>query len=86
MTLLDRCRAGVKATGAGEAVAHHARLVLQQLERMHGEIGDYARGLAGKVKLLSNTTAITDSLPQALATVLIAHRLLTLIWMSGPAT
>lgn len=73
ITLLERSRAGVTATKAGEAVAHHARLVLQQLERMHGELGDYAGGLAGKVRLLSNTAAITDYLPEALAAFLKAH-------------
>lgn len=71
--LLERLRAGVKPTKAGLAVAHHARLVLQQIERMHGEIGDYAGGLAGKVRLLSNTAAITDYLPQALADFLNTH-------------
>jgi DNA-binding transcriptional LysR family regulator len=73
VALLERSRSGVTLTKAGEAVAHHSRLVLQQLERMHGEIGDYAGGLAGKVRLLSNTAAITDYLPQALAAFLNAH-------------
>ncbi|SFU78826.1 DNA-binding transcriptional regulator, LysR family [Polaromonas sp. YR568] len=71
--LLERLRAGVKPTKAGLAVAHHARLVLQQIERMHGEIDDYAGGLAGKVRLLSNTAAITGYLPQALASFLNSH-------------
>lgn len=71
--LLERLRAGVKPTKAGLAVAHHARLVLQQVERMHGEIADYAGGLAGRVRLLSNTAAITDYLPQALADFLNTH-------------
>jgi DNA-binding transcriptional LysR family regulator len=71
--LLERLRAGVKPTKAGLAVTHHARLVLQQIERMHGEIADYAGGLAGRVRLLSNTAAITDYLPQALADFLNTH-------------
>lgn len=71
--LLDRLRGGVKPTKAGLAVAHHARLVLQQVERMQGEIADYAGGLAGRVRLLSNTAAITDYLPQALAAFLNTH-------------
>lgn len=71
--LLERLRSGIKPTKAGVSVAHHARLVLQQIERMHGEIDDYAGGLAGKVRLLSNTAAITDYLPQALAYFLNTH-------------
>ena len=73
VNLLERSRSGVTLTKAGEAVAHHSRLMLQQLERMHGEIGDYAGGLAGKVRLLSNTAAITDYLPQAIADFLNTH-------------
>ncbi|MES2946891.1 MAG: LysR family transcriptional regulator [Pseudomonadota bacterium] len=73
MTLLERSRAGVSPTRAGEAVAHHARLVRQQLERMQGELGDHAGGLTGKVRLLCNTAAITDYLPAALAAFLNAH-------------
>lgn len=73
LELFQRSRSGVVLTRAGEAVAHHARLVLQQLERLHGELGDHAGGLAGKVRLLSNTAAITDYLPQALAAFLKAN-------------
>jgi molybdate transport repressor ModE-like protein len=71
--LLERLRSGVKPTKAGLAVTHHARLVLQQLGRMQDEIDDYAGGMAGKVRLLSNTAAITDYLPEALAAFLNAH-------------
>jgi molybdate transport repressor ModE-like protein len=34
--LLERHRRGVRATAAGSALAHHAQLVVQQLERMRG--------------------------------------------------
>lgn len=65
--LLDRGRRGVRPTPAGHALIHHAKLVLHQLERMRGELGDYAKGLKGHVRLLSNTAAITEFLPDALA-------------------
>lgn len=70
VALLERSRSGVRLTPAGEAVEYHARLVLQQLERMQGEIGEYAGGLAGKVRLLANTAAVTDYLPEALSAFL----------------
>ena len=60
-------------TPAGEAVLHHARLVLQQMERMRGELGDYARGLKGHVRILGNTAAVTEFLPEPLAEWLAAH-------------
>src|SRR5262249_1635150 len=34
---------------------------------------DYARGLRGHVRLLSNTAALAEFLPEALATFLVAH-------------
>jgi DNA-binding transcriptional LysR family regulator len=71
--LFDRGRRGVTPTPAGLAFARHARLVLQQTERMRGELADYARGLKGHVRLLANTAAITEFLPEALAAFLAAH-------------
>ncbi|MBP2315868.1 LysR substrate-binding domain-containing protein [Azospirillum soli] len=71
--LLERGRRGVRPTPAGQALAHHARIILQQLERMRGELGEYARGLKGHVRLLSNTSALTQFLPEALAGFLGAH-------------
>ena len=71
--LLKRGPRGVKPTPAGRALVHHAHVVLQQLERMRGELGKYAHGLKGHVRLLSNTIAPTEFLPQALAAFLTGH-------------
>lgn len=71
--LLERQRRGVRLTPAGHALVHHARAILQQLERMRGELGDYARGLKAHIRLLSNTAALSEFLPDALATFLAAH-------------
>lgn len=71
--LLERRRRGVRPTPAGHALVHHARLVLQQLERMRGDLGDYARGLRGHVRVLSNTAALTEFLPDVLSDFLAAH-------------
>jgi uncharacterized membrane protein YphA (DoxX/SURF4 family) len=48
--LLERHRRGVRATPAGAALVHHAQLVSQQLERMRGELAEYADGLRGRVR------------------------------------
>jgi DNA-binding transcriptional LysR family regulator len=71
--LLERGRRGVQPTPAGRALVHHARLVLQQMERLRGELGQYARGLKGHVRVLSNTAALTEFLPEALARYLAAN-------------
>jgi molybdate transport repressor ModE-like protein len=71
--LLERKRRGVRLTPVGSALVHHARIVTQQLERMRGELGDYAKGLRGNVRVLSNTVAIAEFLPAALASFLSAY-------------
>ena len=73
IALLERGRRGVRPTPAGLALLHHARLVLQQLEHLRGELGDYAKGVKGHVRLLSNTAALTEFLPELLAAFLAAH-------------
>ena len=62
--LLERPRPrGVRPTPAGQAVAHHARVVLGQLEQMRGAVGQYAKGLRGHVRVLANTAAVVSSCP-----------------------
>jgi len=65
--LLERHRRGVRATPAGAALVHHSQLVIQQLERMRGELSEYADGFRGRVRLFANTTAIAEFLPATLA-------------------
>lgn len=71
--LLERGRRGVLLTPAGRALAHHARIVLQQMDRLRGELGDYAHGLKGHVRMLANTAAISEFLPEVLGEFLAAH-------------
>lgn len=71
--LLERGRRGVSLTPAGRALIHHAQLVLQQIGHMRGELSRYAGGLRGGVRLLANTSALTEFLPEALATFLAGH-------------
>jgi DNA-binding transcriptional LysR family regulator len=71
--LFDRKRRGVVLTRAGSVVVRHAQVVLQQLERMRGELHDYARGLRGRVRLLSNTAATLEFLPPVLGAFMSMH-------------
>jgi DNA-binding transcriptional LysR family regulator len=52
---------------------HHAQLLLQQAERMRGDLAEYADGLRGQVRLMSNTNALTEFLPEPLSAFLAAH-------------
>jgi len=71
--LLNRERQGVHPTPAGRTLVHHARQMLQQAERMRAELGEYADGLKGHVRLLSNTNALTEFLPEPLSDFLTSH-------------
>ncbi len=71
--LLVRGRQGVTPTQAGRTLLQHARLILQQAERLREDLSAYAGGLAGQIRLLSNTNALTEFLPEALSSFLAAH-------------
>jgi DNA-binding transcriptional LysR family regulator len=71
--LFERKRRGVSPTPAGSALIHHARIVTQQLELMRGDLGAFAKGLRGRVRLLSNTAALQEFLPPLLGPYLSAH-------------
>ncbi|WP_028695443.1 LysR family transcriptional regulator [Pseudomonas cremoricolorata] len=65
--LLQRRSRGVTTTEAGEALAHHARLIVRQQEALKNELDDYAKGARGTVQLYANTAALSDFLPSRLA-------------------
>jgi len=71
--LFIRGRRGVQPTPAGRALLAHARIVGQQVERMYAELGEYAHGVRGQVRLLCNTSALAEHLPQALSSFMAAH-------------
>jgi len=71
--LLRRTRSGVHPTDAGRTLAQHARAMLRQMEQMRSDLGRYGGGLRGHVRLLCNTSALAEYLPDALARYLADH-------------
>ena len=71
--LLQRGRRGVRLTDAGRSLLDHARIVLQQVDTMRGELSAYSRGLKGSVRVLANTAALSEHLPRLLADFLAAN-------------
>ena len=65
--LLYRRPRGVELTPAGDTFLHHARSVLFSLERMQGELSEFALGVRGHVRIHANLSAITQFLPDDLA-------------------
>jgi DNA-binding transcriptional LysR family regulator len=84
--LLLRSRRGVQPTEAGRTLLHHAQLVLQQMERLRGELGEFGAGLQGHVRLLCNTSAMSEHLPELLAAFLALHPRISVDLEERPST
>lgn len=66
--LLYRLPRGVQLTPAGEALLSHARNILHSAERLAADLGDYASGLRGEVRLAVNASSAAEFLPADFAT------------------
>lgn len=71
--LLNRGRLGVVPTQAGRSLLQHARIMLAQADRLREDLGAYTGGAAGQIRLLSNTNALAEFLPEALSSFLAGH-------------
>ncbi|WP_201838831.1 LysR family transcriptional regulator [Microvirga zambiensis] len=71
--LLLRNRQGVTPTPAGRTLLQHARAMLAQAERLREDLGSYTGGLTGQIRILSNTNALTEFLPEVLGSFLASH-------------
>ncbi|MCX7222971.1 MAG: LysR substrate-binding domain-containing protein [Burkholderiales bacterium] len=71
--LFNRNSQGVTLTPSGEAFLRHARLVLRQIDHLRGDIHEYSRGIKGQVRVLANTTAMTEFMPAVLSRYLASH-------------
>jgi len=71
--LLIRSRQGVTPTPAGLTLLKHARIMLAQGAQLREDLGAYADGASGQVRLLANTNALTEFLPEALSRFLAEH-------------
>ncbi|GHA87678.1 LysR substrate-binding domain-containing protein [Modicisalibacter luteus] len=67
-TLLYRRPRGVELTPAGHAFLHHARKILENIERLQADLSEYGTGIKGHVRIHSNTSAIIAFLPEDLST------------------
>ncbi|MDP3619596.1 MAG: LysR family transcriptional regulator [Ramlibacter sp.] len=72
-TLLYRHARGVDLTPAGESLLHHARSMLFSLEKMQGELSEYADGVRGHVRVHASISAIVQYLPEDLGAFIGEH-------------
>ena len=71
--LLFRTPQGVTLTPPGQTLVQHARLVLGQLERLRGDLQEYAKGIKGHLRVWASATAMGEFLPPVLQTYLHQH-------------
>lgn len=68
VALLLRTPAGVQVTAAGVTLARHAQQLLRHAALMDSEMSDYAKGAIGRIRLQANISAMSQALPDQLAT------------------
>lgn len=73
VTLLHRRRRGVEPSAAGEALLARAREVLSALDRVRGEVGAFAAGVQGSVRVLASPSVLAERLPDDIGRFLAAH-------------
>src|SRR6202166_3804484 len=67
--LLKRGRRGIELTAAGESLLDHARIIMNNVETMRGDLAAYASGVRASVHLLANTSGLSEHLPKAAARI-----------------
>jgi len=65
--LLERSPKGVELTPAGATLLIHAKALLLQLNQMQADMDDHGAGRKGQLRILANTSAMTQYVPDDLA-------------------
>ena len=66
-TLFDRSPRGMELTPAGISLLRHAKVLLMEMNQMQSVMKDHAAGRKGALRILANSSAIAESLPEDLA-------------------
>lgn len=73
LDLFVRKASGMTLTPAGEALLHHARRVLLDVEKIGLELAEHAQGIRGHVRMMANLSAIVEFLPEDLRSFMQRH-------------
>jgi DNA-binding transcriptional LysR family regulator len=85
VTLFERLSKGMTLTPAGEALLHHARVALLNIEKIAVELTEYSQGVRGHVRMLANLSAIVQFLPEDLTGFFNAHEFLRVDLQERPS-
>ena len=65
--LMERSSRGVELTPAGVSLLPHAKALLVEINQMQAEMRDHADGRKGALRILANTSVMTETLPEDIA-------------------
>jgi DNA-binding transcriptional LysR family regulator len=85
VTLFERLSKGMALTPTGEALLHHARVTLLNIEKIAVELTEYSQGIRGHVRMLANLSAIVQFLPEDLSDFFSAHEFLKVDLQERPS-
>ena len=71
--LLRRHQRGVDLTPAGQALFQNAKSLFSILDRIRGELSEYAEGVRGHVRISANTSSIVEFLPEDLSGFIVTY-------------
>lgn len=71
--LLYRAPRGVAVTPAGQVLLQHALSLLSQVENLKDDMQRFCEGVKGHIRVFANTTAVTEFMPEVLASFLATH-------------
>jgi len=73
VSLFQRSNRGIRPTQAAHALLHLARGVLNDLDGIAAQMGEWGAGLRGQVRVAANISAITQFLPADLQRFMVRH-------------
>lgn len=71
--LLTRAPHGVYLTAAGRTLLRHARRIVQQMQHLSCDLGEYTNHGQARVRLMATTVAISGNLPARIGSFVAAH-------------
>lgn len=84
--LLLRQKRGVEPTAAGIALLEHARTILFQVEQLQSDLSLFSAGQILQLKVLCNTSSVSEFLPPLLSAFLLAHPNVSIDLEERPST
>ncbi len=77
--LFERHSRGLDLTPAGEHLLKHAREVIAAVNQMRSEMSNYSSGKNAVLRVLGNTSAMTQFLPSDIAAFQVAHETIRIV-------